>query len=148
MLLQDFFCIFAKTALMYFVGNKIIETSEIDIEAYKVIRNVGFWKPKHTGPYMTNHEFCDLNGTYFTQDFFNEPSFLNGKYVSTGGFHSFKNLQDAVKEMDFLEEYVITGKDESLEIVPCIIPAKTSFSTGYEEGGIPVYCSCTLKLNY
>lgn len=131
---------------MYFVGNKVIETSETDIETYKVIRTVGFLYPKHTGPHMTEFEFNDLNGTYYTEDFFRDPYILFGRFTSNGGFHSFKELKDAVHHMDWLCEFA--SRDENFEIVPCIIPANTYFSSGYEDGGIPVYCSCTIKLNY
>lgn len=131
---------------MYFVEKKILETSENDIETYKVIRSVGFLHPRKTAPFMIEFEFNDLNGTYYTEDFFKEPYDIHGKLSTRGGFHSFKEFKDAVAEMDFLNEF--SKRNETFEIVPCIIPANTYFCTGYEEGGIPVYCSCTLKLNY
>lgn len=119
-------------------------TAESDIEVYKVFRKVSHFRMlKHytyyTGPYRSDFIYDELNGEYHCEDF--------GKQVESGwiGFHSFKNYQDAVAFMDSENRWA--SKNETYEIIPCIIPKDSLYLEGTFIN-VEAYVSNKIVLNY
>lgn len=146
--------------------------AETDIDVFKVFRvKKGFMSIIYTGPYQDDFCFFDLNGLYTCQGFDrytfdNQPDmewaltyFYKGVPMSKEnldeiknkafifvGFHSFKNMQDALKEIVDLK-FDDTFDEEEFDVVHCIIPKGTK----YYEGTFckkECYCSEQIKLNY
>ena len=61
-----------------------------------------------------------------------------GAYMISKGFHSFKYLDDLIKELDFWQSY-------DIKIFKCIIPKGTKYYEG-KFNNSPSYCSESIKL--
>ena len=155
--------------------NKGVQIAETDIDVFKVFRvKKGFMSRIYTGPYQEFFSFFDLNGLYtckgfddftfdnqpgadyafktfycgisFEKEFeerkrkeFEEKSFI---FV---GFHSFKNLQDALKEIVDLK-FDDNFDEEEYDVLHCIIPKGTKYYEGLFDRK-ECYCSEQIKLN-
>lgn len=132
-------CLISKT--------KEYQIADHDIEVWKVLRRTKSNNPKYTAPYMCDFEYGDLNGEYFDDGFFDGVTEGRGYYAFTNGFHTFKNMFDAIDEMDRLNNYAFCC--EEFEVVPCIIPQGSAYIEGYENHtAVKSYCSSKIKLNY
>ena len=61
-----------------------------------------------------------------------------GAYMISKGFHSFKYLDDLIKELDFWQSY-------DIKIFKCITPKGTKYYEG-KFNNSPSYCSESIKL--
>lgn len=153
-----------------------IKVAETDIDVYKVFQVVnGFMSRMYVGPYQQNYYYGNLNGLYkcdgfddFTFD--NQPDvewviehFYSGipmskeckdekrkdfenKIFAFVGFHSFKNMQDALKEIVDLK-FDDNFNEEEFDVIHCIIPKGTRYYEGTFDKK-ECYCSEQIKLNY
>lgn len=154
--------------------NEGVKIAETDINVFKVFRvKQGFMNRFYVGPYQDDFCFSDLNGLYTCQGFSdftfdkqpdddyvfkyyfaitpytNEWAEKKRKEIEEKtfvfvGFHSFKNFQDALKEIVDLK---FDDDTEEYDIIHCTIPKGTK----YYEGSFDhkeCYCSEQIKLNY
>ena len=149
--------------------------AETDIDVFKVFRaKKGFMSRIYTGPYQETFSFWDLNGLYTCQGFDgytfdNQPDNdyvfnyyfaivpytkeweekkrkeLEEKTFVFVGFHSFKNFQDALKEVVDLK-FDDNFDEEEYDIIHCTIPKGTKYYEGLFDRK-ECYCSEQIKLN-
>lgn len=123
-----------------------------DIKCFKVVRwmDPTFLEKIHgatsvpTGLYESNYVYGRVNKT---TEFEEESNyFVHAGYGEVArGFHSFKNFNDAVRELDFwLRTCSKYHSNHHFEIVECLIPAGTEYYEGYTDLLKPGYASGTL----
>lgn len=151
---------------------KGVKVAETDIEVYKVFERVKGFLTYYKGPYK-DYYYGNLNGLYSCEGFDNftfdnQPdddwTFVHlWKGVSMSkeyeekkrmtmkderfifvGFHSFKYLKDAFKEIMHLK---FCNENEEYDVICCTIPKGTKYYEGLFDGE-ECYCSEQIKLNY
>lgn len=149
--------------------------AETDIDVFKVFGiKKGFMYSIYTGPYQDDFCFGNLNGLYTCQGFDgytfdnqpdndyvfkyyfgiapyanelveNKRKEIEEKTFVFVGFHSFKNFQDALKEVVDLK-FDDNFNEKEYDIIHCIIPKGTKYYEGMFDNK-ECYCSEQIKLN-
>jgi hypothetical protein len=158
--------------------NANVKIAETDIDVFKDFRvKKGFMGHTYTGPYREDYYFPFPDGLY-TCEGFDGYTFDNQpdndyvfNYFYTGvpytkeweeekrkelekhllifvGFHLFKNLQDALKDVvDLKFDHMFAENENEYDVICCTIPKGTKYYEGLFDGE-ECYCSEQIKLNY
>lgn len=124
---------------MCLYNSKKIETIEEDVVCYKVFRvkREGLFRKVISSPIID----CIWNGKQGELGFYQPMTGNNG--IEGRAFHSFKNMDGAVKYANYLDEWLTKdSKREWMCVYKCVIPKSTNYLyegdnrfSVYNEGG-------------